>query len=290
MKAEDVIFYKPADLEKLRESLQIEVERALISFPFWANQKKIKNVKYGIHSFLKNSISKNLFALFANEQNLNLNFKSREIPFSPDPTFDFSFENTAWYIQNNFVRNSKPLPAEEYVYLPALIPNRFKDDAWSKRIEKPKGHVSTGYLFTFLNEDPDKTKPFLDFHLDHRIIHFLDTLRIQYKEQDLEKSPYSENWFWNEFLKISDIPRIQIDKIPHLVIAGLAQENHFGYFADTDEKANLCYRLYRGKWYENREGGGLSFCKGLIETQIKNATCPMAGLGSFKSVFLKTSK
>lgn len=287
MKAEDVTFYKPARSDKLRESLQKEVERALISFPFWANRTKIKNVKFGIHTLIKNRLSKNLFALFAEEQNINLNFKTGEKSFEYDPGFDFSFENTAWHIQNKFVQNSKLLTAEEYVYLPALIPNRFEDDQWSKRNKKPEGQEGAGYLFTFLNEDPDKNKPLFDLHLNQGVIDFLSTLKSKYETENTEKPSYTEDWFWNEFLKIGEIPKIKINKKPILVIAGVAQENHFGYFADTDERANLCYRLYRGKWYENREGGGLSFCNGLIQTQIKNATCPMAALGSFNSVFLK---
>ena len=287
MKAEDVIFYKPAQSEKLQEALQNEVGNALISFPFWANRKKIKNVKFGIHNFLKNRLSKNLFALFAEEQSLKLDFKAGDRLFSHSPLFDFSFGNTAWHIQNSFVQNPKPLPAEEYVYLPALIPNNFKNDSWSKRNDKPEGLGDTGYLLTFLNEDTDKTKSLFDLHIDHGIINFLNTLKLQYEDQNTRKSPYSETWFWNEFLKIGEIPKIRLNTIPTLVIGGVSQERHFGYFADTDEKANLCYRLYRGKWYENMEEGGLSFCKGLIQTKIKNATCPMAALGSFASVFLK---
>ena len=290
MKAEDVIFYKPARSEKLRQALQKEVERALVSFPFWANRIKIKNVKFGIHNYLKNRLSGNLFALFAEEKNLDLDFKAGERPFPHDPMYDFGYGNTAWHIQNNFVQNRKPLPADEYVYLPALIPNRFKADKWSKRNEHPEGHDSTEYLFTFLNEDPDKNKRMFELPIDHPIINFLDGLKSEYGGEYSEKSPYSENWFWNEFLKTCEIPKVKLNHTPTLVIAGVAQENHFGYFADTDEKANLCYRLYRGKWYENMEEGGLSFCNGLIQTRIKNATCPMAALASFQAVFLKNGK
>lgn len=290
MKAENVIFYKPARKEKLRTSLQKEVEKAMISFPFWANRRRIKNVNFGIHTFLKDILHHHLFSLFAEEQNLNLNFKTGERSFQHDADFDFSFGNTAWHIQNSFVQHRKPLKAEEYVYLPALIPNHFKNDNWGKRNEKPEGLESTGYVFTFLNEDPNNNKPLFDLEINKGIIAFLNTLKLKYAERNLENPLYSENWFWNEFLKISEIPKIKVNKTPTLVIAGVAQENHFGYFADTDEKANLCYRLYRGRWYENIEGGGLSFCNGLIQTQIKNATCPMAALGSFNSVFLKPQK
>ena len=286
MKAEDVIFYKPDQKEKLRESLQKRLENALFSFPFWANPMEIRNIQSGIHTVIKNSLSKSLFALFAEDQNLYLDFKSGQESFPHSHRFDFSFENTCWHIENNFVQNQKPLSAEEYVYLPALIPNHYKNDTWSKRNEIVDEYESTGYLFTFLNEDPDKNNPVFDVHIDHRIISFLSDYRSKYEVYKLENPPYSESRFWDEFMKIAEKPQIKINKVPTLVIAGVAQENHFGYFADTDEKANLCYRLYRGKWYENREKGGLSFCKGLIQTEITNATCPMAALASFNSVFL----
>ena len=290
MKAKDVIFYKPAQHEELRESLQKEVETALVSFPFWASREKIKNVKFGLHNYLIKSLPKVLFNLFAKEQNLSLDFKAGKRAFPNNPVFDFSFENTAWHIQNNFVQNPKPLHAEEYVYLPALIPNRFKNDNWSKRDKFLEGYKNTGFLFTFLSEDSDKTNPLFDLAMDYRTLNFLSALKSKNEDRNPKETPYSESWFWSEFLKISEIPQVTLNTIPTLVIAGVAQENHFGYFADTDEKANLCYRLYRGNWYVNREGGGLSFCKGLIKTHIKNATCPMAALGSFNSVFLKSQK
>lgn len=284
MKAEDVIFYKPYSEEKLRGYLQKEVEAALVSFPYWANRKKITNVKYGVYNFVQNRMARILFVLFAEEQNLMIDFTSGLSSFPNDPVYDFSYGNIAWHIQNTRVHNRTVLPAEEYVYLPALIPNRFSKDIWSKRNEKPVGHKRTGYLFTFLSEDPGKNELSFELQIDAHTIKFLCSLKSQYADEST-KPLYAESWFWNEFMKTAKVPQIKLNKLPTLVIAGVALQKHFGYFADTDEKANLCYRLYRGKWYENREGGGLSFCNGLVQTRIKNATCPMAALGSFDSVF-----
>src|SRR5690606_26434405 len=141
-----------------------------VSFPFWANRRKIKNVKFGLHNYLTERLYQILFALFAEEQKLNIDLKAGVTTFLNNPVFDFSFENTAWHIQNNIVQNPKPLSAEEYVYLPALIPNRFKNDRWSKRDETPEGHKNTGFLFTFLNEDSEKNKPLFELPIDFRTL------------------------------------------------------------------------------------------------------------------------
>lgn len=287
MKAEDILLYNPSSKKKLLESLEKELESALISYPLWGSRENSLDLKAGISDFLKNRLAHTLLGLFAEEQNLNLNFKIGEKPFPKARVHDFSYGNTAWYIQNSFLRNRISLTAEDYVYLPALIPNGSNTDAWSRRSIKPEGHEATGYLFTFLNEDLHKPKPMFDVEVEEATIRFLNTLKSQCEDGRWQKQTYSEDWFWDEFLKLGKLPCITLGKIPTLVIAGVAQEKHFGYFADTDEKANLCYRLYRGEWYKPKEDGGLSFCNGLIHTKIKNATCPMAALGSFNEVFVK---
>ncbi len=290
MEAKDIIFYKPTNSINLIEALQKAVSYALISFPFTVNRMNLKNEKYRIHNIVKGKIAEILLALFAEEQNIKLDFKAGETPFWRSDNFDFSFQGAAYDLKNNYVQSANLLPEENYLKLPALVPNRFEKDQWSKRNDKAEGVENRGYVFSFLTEDKTSHTRLFDLRISIQTLDFLTRLTEQFSDFRDEKEPFTETWFWDAFSKIGEIPKIVLNRIPTLIICGAAKEKHFSFFADTDDKTCHGYRLYTGQWYENRPEGGISFCNGLINTRIKNATCPMAALPSFKSILLSASE
>lgn len=278
MISRDLIFYEANDKIKLDEVLQEALRNVLLSLPFVDSFHLFNNKKALIESLMLNRIPAVLFKLFAEEHNLNI--QSSTSNFWQKPVFDFLYHKTAFKIMHQWVETENNLAPEEYLYLPALIPNRFEDDIWQKRIELSDRVEKNEFLFTFMHR---KRETLTDIKISSEILKFLSAVATKYGKWEGRNKPYCENVFWSAFAEKGELPNVSLAFIPKLIIAGVAGENEFSFFADTDDKTNHAYRLYHSRWYEIERGGGLSFCNGLIQTRIKNATCPMEALPSFKT-------
>ncbi|NEN24821.1 hypothetical protein G3O08_15065 [Cryomorpha ignava] len=278
MTAREVRFYTPEDKIKLESALHESLKKVILSLPFTSSYHSFKNKNVLISKLVLKNIPIVLFRLFAEEQNLKI--ENDNLGFWCTSPSDFTYQKTAFKLIHHCLESESRLPTDSYLSLPALIPNRFEQDVWEKRNEIKAGMDKNAFLFTFSH---GKSQVISDFTIRPEILKFLQNVVEKYGHWQGAEQPYSENDFWAAFAKKGELPKISVIQFPTLIIAGVAGETAFSFFADTDAKTNHGYRLYQGKWYEIEPGGGLSFCNGLIKTHIKNATCPMEALPSFKS-------
>lgn len=283
MTAQEVIFFTPKDKSKWEAALNESLRRVILSLPFEPNYQDIKDKNALITSLFLQKIPVILFNLFAEERNLKI--ENHETLFWLKTDWDFKYEKWVIRIVNQTVNSGINLSSEQYLFLPALIPNRFEGDTWDQIQEIPKGMDGNMAVFTFMTDSKNFGIPAIE--ISTSILDFLDAVAKKYGEYQAEVEPFSQDDFWVALAKKGELPQISVSKIPTLVITGAARNSEFKFFADTDDKTHHGYRLYQGEWYEIQSSGGLSFCNGLIKTQIKNATCPIQALVSIESIFPK---
>ncbi len=144
MKAGDVIFYKLKDLKVAQSGIEGAARYAILSLPYTVNRMAIGKSRTRIQNIIKGKFAEFLLEQYAQEQEISLDFKAGETPFWERDKFDFEYDGMIWDLKNNFTRMSSLLDAEDYIKLPALIPNRFDGDQWSSREEFPKGYKGKG--------------------------------------------------------------------------------------------------------------------------------------------------
>jgi len=279
----EIQFFTPTDTGKLETALNDAFKAVMISLPFSAGYYNSKQKSSLIKKQIQNRIPHILFNLFAEERELII--EKQYVQFWQTPIYDFIFHDTAIRIVHQWVNAGSLLPAEKYVTLPALIPNRYESDIWDERNETPSHLKNRSFLFTFTQCNNYLTPEIL---IKPEILKFYESVEKKYGRWKSADKPFSEQDFWAAFAEIGELPHLSFRHVPTLIIAGIAGENEFSFFADTDAKTHHGYRLYQGQWYQNDPGGGLSFCNGLIKTHIKNATCPMEALPSFLSRMKET--
>lgn len=277
MKGDEIIFYSIKE-DLARFELQMAVLRqTLCTFPF----SKFKSLRGGIALIIQKNYERNLAVamLSAYLGKIDLEF---EIPdknvFWKTNHSDFQMHGQSWVVMNKTMRSSSILKAEDFVFLPALIPNRFEDDRWGQKI-LPDGKVNH-FVFTFLRQVSAGSSK-LGITLPQNVLSFLRDLSVKYQAQDLLSAPYTLDWFWNKVDQLGGILQNFQATRYELVICGIADSNFFKYFSDTDGYSEFSYALYTGKWYDVESDGALVFRNGALQTHFKNATCPMAALPSF---------
>ncbi len=283
MEADEIIIYRPKETVQLESVLQESLDYALLSFAFTVNRMRLKNSAGRIRNIVKGKLAEGMLRLFANEHQLNLDWTAGETPFWKRDNFDFSWKECAWDLKNNFIHCTGLIEPENYLHLPALVPNRFPGDQFSHRFDQVEHHRGRAFLFTFISGGQGSTS-LIRLNIDYQISNFLEELAAIYAGYKEADPPFATEWFWAELVKRAPRPSVHLRNTPELVICGMANAENFSFFANTDDKDSQGYALYRKRWYNFRERGGLSFCDGLIQTRIKNATCPMIALPSFKSL------
>jgi len=237
---------------------------------------KLRNIKSRILNIYKGKLAEGLLENFALKNQLGMDFEAGESGFWTRDLFDFSFKGIEWDLKNNFTHSDGILPRGEYLNLPALVPNRHKEDQW----QKSKSSENKGFLFSFIsqNEFPMPRQ----IELSGAQIEFIKQLNTG--EVDRDEKPFEKSWFFEELDKRGNKPRIDHSKMPHLVITGYCLPEHHSQFLDTDGIDHFNYAMFGGKWFALDDKNRLNFRGGLIRTRIRNATCPIAALPSFNSL------
>ncbi len=286
MKAGDVIFYNLKDFKVAQSGIERATRYAILSLPYTVNRMAIGKSNSRLRNIIKGKFAEFLLEQYAKEQGLGMDFTAGETPFWERDRFDFAWNGMVWDLKNNFTRKPGLLDAEDYIKLPALIPNRFDGDQWSCRDDFPDEYNGKGYVFTFMSmNEQDSGKSFFDLVLKRGHLDFIESLIESKSDEDEQKALMVEREFWKEFDQLGPWS-VTLNYVPSLIICGVATNDTYSFFADIDGYDHLGYALYTGRWYL-RDGNRLNFRNGQLFTRIKNAACPMEALPSFNSVFGK---
>jgi len=236
---------------------------------------RLKNIKSRILNIYKGKLAEGLLENWAQERGVPLDFKSGESGFWTRDLYDFSFQGIEWDLKNNFTHSTGTIPPEEYLMLPALVPNRHPEDQWPRAINSK----NKGFLFSFMRNDEFPNPG--QISLSGAQTQFIQ--EVNQGEIDRDEKPFEEKWFFEELKKRGPEPNINHNKSPVLVITGYAGQEQFQQFLDTDGIEHFNYAMFGGKWYELDSTNRLNFRQGLVRTRIRNATCPVQALPSFNS-------
>ncbi len=237
------------------------VHYAIISTPFTINRMGIGSLEKRITNITKGKLAEGLFRWWALQEKLPIDFSSGSTPFYQVDKFDFAFKGKNWDLKNNFLfHKAELLQEDDYLRLPALVPNRHSKDQWSKRNEK-------NFLFTFMKlaDRPagQKRQAFLHLDVSNEQILFLKKLVTQYQGKTQNEPPYTPEWFWKEWDYLGPLRNIGLTARPALIIAAYANESCYKSFHDTEAR---------------------TFLKGTLKTRIRNATCAIGKLKKFESL------
>ncbi|MFV0392103.1 MAG: hypothetical protein ACK5KP_09520 [Paludibacteraceae bacterium] len=269
------------------------VKYAVISLPFTVNRMAIDDVKKRVLNIAKGKIAESLFGYFCEKNTISPDFKTCTTPFWTTDRKDFILNNDEWDIKNNFIYYpNNQLKELRYSDLPALVPDRYHGDQWSKRNKVEFSETtSPRFLFTFLQNtelnDGVRGREFLEIILSEAQIRLLRKLDEKFKGNPQESSPFSEEKFWEAMLQKGDVQLFKLNLKPSLVITAYACAKHWDFFKNTgksDETNNFQHYL-NPTWYVKTPSGAINFMTGTLWTKITNATTPVAFLPSFLSLF-----
>lgn len=268
------------------------VKYAIISLPFTVDRMSIPNEPRRAVNIAKGKLAEGLFNFFCSENNIPIDTESCSTPFWTIDKKDFIYNKKEWDIKNNFIYTKSKVYTDNYTDLPALIPNRFTGDQWSKKdhVYDSTNNIGTGVVFTFLRGsnliNGTRSKDFLQLELNNDQTSFLRSLYLTYRGKPQNQSPFDEMWFWNEMEKRGEIKFYNLIDRPYLIITAIAtSEDDWIKFRDTgpfDRKCN--FQKYKSpRWYVKTSKGSCNFLNGTLWTTINNATSPISSLPSFYS-------
>jgi len=283
MKKDEIITYHPD--EKTYDMLVYQaVNYAVISSPITVNRMNIDDVSERIQNIAKGKLAEMLFVEYCNESGVGISTEECTTPFYQVDRRDFLLGDFECDIKNNFFWNTgTQSPIEELIIkFPALVPNRWEGDQWSKRNESYFGK-RVMFIFTFMQagylKDGDRIDGILSINLSKSQKEYLIQLTKRYQGKPQDKEPYTPEEFWKEFGQVKFI----ITKRSPLYITAYATSEHFHLFRDTDGRHVSPHYQQNPfqNWYEQTPRGA-KFLGGAIFTRIKNATCPIVLLPPFK--------
>lgn len=271
------------------------VKYAMISLPFVYDRIHSENILRRIHHMASSRLGKSLFRYFCEQNGLYADFASCTTPFWQEDLRDFVYAGHEWEVMNNFITHPEELLHQfKYVQLPSLIPNHRPSDPWPKKNE-PKIFETIGsiFLFTFMrNTVPENTavgRSFLDIHMSKQQQEFMEALYAKFKGYPQTTQPYVKEWFRDELAKRGDMNFFTLKEKPHLIITAYAGSKQWRLFHQTGpQQTHLSYNDFISPhWYSRHENGPVIFLNNTLKTNITNATCPVAKLPSFLSLFPK---
>lgn len=268
------------------------VKYALLSLPFTINRMHIGDEKRRVANIAKGKIAEALFQTFCKKNSIKIDAEVCTTPFWTVDNRDFVLNSNEWDIKNNFIYHEKQIFKGNYTDLPALVPNRYKGDQWSKRNEKlVAGTNGVTFLFTFLKNadlvEGERCCDFIEININHQQQSFLSELLTKYHGYPQAEEPYSSQWFWENMESRGDNNYFTLNAKPHLVITGFADRTHWNLFKNTgpDDFENNFQSHKPPSWYNKYKNGTCKFLNGTLWTTITNATTPVATLPSFLSLF-----
>ena len=259
---------------------------ALISVAFTYNRMNKKDLKSRVVNITKGKIAEGIFYHFCKENNIAIHTEPCTTPFWLPDQKDFIFLNGEWDIKNNFIyRGSEKDLKIKLTDLPALIPNKYDGDQWSKRNETYLENTKfSAYLFTFMILRNDY-KTFFDISLTPAQLSFMSAIAEKYSRYPYGEMPFLESWFFEEITKIGPEINIQLAYYPPLIITACANARYWHLFKDTGQTVKENHYIdYTSSWYSNENLKITNFMQGTIVTTICNKTCPVSLLPSFRSL------
>ena len=242
------------------------VRYAIVSLPFTTNRMAIPDEQKRAINIAKGKIAEALFRMFCKNNNIPANFDACTTPFWTIDKRDFILGGYEWDIKNNFLYTEKDLFSGNYTDLPALIPNRYDGDQWSKRNEKVFEYCAgVRFLFTFLKaahlKNTERGQAFLEIILNDDQLGFLKRLYRKYKGLPQQQSPFSESWFWREMSQYGNSNLYKLHFKPALIITGFACRDHCDNFKNTgpDDDKNHFQDHLKPLWYSKTSRGSCNF-------------------------------
>jgi len=268
------------------------IKYAIISLPFTVDRMAIPDERQRALNIAKGKIAESLFQFFCKKNNIFPNFDICSTPFWTVDKRDFLLNGIEWDIKNNFIYCPNILYHGNYTDLPALIPNRFNGDQWTKKDEKliiKSNGVS--YLFTFLKNasliNGERTKEFLEIILTQGQQSFIRSLYLKFNGLPQSTSPFDEKWFWSEMSKYGTQSLFKLSFRPQLVITGYADSSLWQDFKDTGpyDRNNNWQTFRQPRWYTKTSKGSCNFLNGTLWTTITNSTLPVENLKPFIDLY-----
>ncbi|MCB0737901.1 MAG: hypothetical protein KDC92_10340 [Bacteroidetes bacterium] len=188
------------EFEKLAKKA---LKYALISAPFTVNRMAIDDLPKRIENIVKGKLAELMVGAFLISRNVEVDFERCQTPFYQTDKHDFIYCDYEWDIKNNYLNiGSKSLKDNDFSSLPALIPNRFRGDQWSKRDRTYHNTKGLRMLFTFMirqKKVDKKKKNLFDMQIETEQLEFLSALVDKHGGKNYEKAPFEEKWFWHEW-------------------------------------------------------------------------------------------
>jgi len=236
---------------------------AIISLPFTINRMGLKGLEKRVFNIMKGKLSELVFEQFAADASLPVDFATCQTPFYNVDRKDFLFKGFEWDIKNNFLTAQRlDIAVEELNRLPALIPNNFEKDQWSKKskifFSEARGSKQ---LFSFMIgklEDGPMVTEWAAFKLNKAQTEWLDQLNKRYHGRPQSEPPFKEAWFWDRWEQIS-LPWEQVFRTHFnspIYITGYSDETNWEHFKEMAPRAfsdgmirtriiNMCYPVQR---------------------------------------------
>ena len=263
MRENEVIIVNSIPDEEYDKIIINSVKYAIISLPFTIDRMELKNIYDRIRNIAKGKIAEGVFNFFCKANRINVDDSQCVTPFFKRDRRDFILSNYEWDIKNNFVKHPGQLFSGNYTELPALIPNRYKHDQWSKRDELfHDGLKGVRFLFSFM-----KKRTIYAIELSNKQQNFVRRLYKRFQGHPQDNMPFSIKDFW-EIMKDKNEGKefeVKIVDRPYLVITGYAGQKEFGLFREHDKYS--------------------SYLKGAFRTKINNQGTLIRNLPSFASLF-----
>jgi len=267
---DDVIKVDVPD-KKFRELLEKQINYSIISLPFTVNRMDIDNITQRIKNTAKGKLAEALFSYYCEENNIDINTKNCQTPFYTVDRHDFIYDGYEWDIKNNFIyHRGDELSTVKYVDLPALVPDRYSGDQWSKRIDTL--HTSTKgtrFLFSFMKQadliNGKRKNYFFDLKINKKQKTHLSRMCNDYQGDTKDDQPFPKLKFWGKWDKLGNGKRfdLKLRYHPNMYITGWAGKNHWDLFSTIKDK---------------------NYHDGVFYAKIENKECKVKNLPSFKSL------
>jgi hypothetical protein len=292
MTEKDIIIVDGIDDLEYESLIENCVKYAIISLPFTVDRMAIPDEKQRALNIAKGKVAEALFEYFCKKNNICPDFEICSTPFWTVDKRDFLLNGLEWDIKNNFIYCPNHLYHGNYIELPALIPNRFNGDQWTKKSNQMiQNSLGVNYLFTFLKNaslvNGIRSSEFLEIQLSTNQQNLLRNLYSKYNGMPQNSEPFSQEWFWSEMSKLGITKFYNLNFKPQLVITGYADKNNWNLFKDTGpfDRNNNWQTNKLPRWYLKTSKGSCNFLNGTLWTTITNATLPVENLSSFIDLF-----
>lgn len=277
--------------DNINNAIEKSLKYAIISLPFTINRMNL-SIADRIKNIAKGKLAEYLFYDYCLYNNIPINVDDCTTPFWTIDKRDFIFLEYECDLKNNYfwdVDLNQYTNNELIIRLPALVPNKHKNDQWGKRNEK-FFNKNVMFIFTFIKNgkivNGERRDTTFSVNLTKTQEDFIMHLCREYQGYSLNNSPYDENWFWQKFGNINYIVHEESDFT--LYITAYSTNEHFDLFKNTN--GQFTHKNYINypfpSWYTQSHNGA-KFLNGAIYTKIVNATVPLILLPSFKSLLIR---